>query len=152
MPTVLVPGVLRAEAGGTRLLEVGDGGTLAAVLDEIKERWPRLERRIRDENGALRRYVNVYVDGEDCRRSGGLATPVPASGHRHPEATTAGQAPHPPPGCGASPVHCDLASAGRLLAIAPSHRGLDHPCPSGIPNWGFVRWRGRRCRLHRLCK
>jgi molybdopterin converting factor small subunit len=78
MPTVLVPGVLRAEAGGTRLLEVGDGGTLAAVLDEIKERWPRLERRIRDENGALRRYVNVYVDGEDCRRSGGLATPVPA--------------------------------------------------------------------------
>jgi molybdopterin converting factor small subunit len=78
MPTVLVPGVLRAEAGGIRLLEVGDGGTLAAVLDEIKERWPRLERRIRDENGALRRYVNVYVDGEDCRRSGGLATPVPA--------------------------------------------------------------------------
>ncbi len=78
MPTVLVPGVLRAEAGGARLLEVGDGGTLAAVLDEIKERWPRLERRIRDENGALRRYVNVYVDGEDCRRSGGLTTPVPA--------------------------------------------------------------------------
>jgi molybdopterin converting factor small subunit len=78
MPTVLVPGVLRAEAGGSRELVVGDGGTLAAVLDEMKERWPRLERRIRDENGALRRYVNVYVDGEDCRRSGGLATPVPA--------------------------------------------------------------------------
>ena len=79
MPTVLVPGVLRADAGGSRMLEVGDGGTLAAVLDEIKERWPRLERRIRDENGVLRRYVNVYVDGEDCRRSGGLATPVPAA-------------------------------------------------------------------------
>jgi molybdopterin converting factor small subunit len=78
MPTVLVPGMLRAEAGGSARLEVGDGGTLAAVLDEIRERWPRLERRIRDESGALRRYVNVYVDGEDCRRSGGLATPVPA--------------------------------------------------------------------------
>ncbi|MFI7546294.1 ubiquitin-like small modifier protein 1 [Actinoplanes sp. NPDC049599] len=78
MPTVLVPGVLRAEAGGSRELQVEDGGTLAAVLDELKERWPRLERRIRDENGTLRRYVNVYVDGEDCRRSGGLDTPVPA--------------------------------------------------------------------------
>ena len=78
MPTVLVPGVLRAEAGGSARLEVGDGGTLAAVLDEVKLRWPRLERRIRDENGVLRRYVNVYVDGEDCRRSGGLTTPVPA--------------------------------------------------------------------------
>jgi molybdopterin synthase sulfur carrier subunit len=78
MPTVLVPGVLRAEAGGSARLEVGDGGTLAAVMDEIKLRWPRLERRIRDENGVLRRYVNVYVDGEDCRRSGGLTTPVPA--------------------------------------------------------------------------
>jgi sulfur-carrier protein len=78
MPTVLVPGVLRAEAGGSARLEVGDGGTLAAVMDEIKLRWPLLERRIRDENGVLRRYVNVYVDGEDCRRSGGLTTPVPA--------------------------------------------------------------------------
>jgi sulfur-carrier protein len=78
MPTVLVPGMLRAEAGGSAHLEVGDGGTLGAVLDEIKERWPRLERRIRDESGTLRRYVNVYVDGEDCRRSGGLEAPVPA--------------------------------------------------------------------------
>ena len=78
MPTVLVPGVLRAEAGGSARLEVGDGGTLGAVLDEILERWPRLERRLRDESGALRRYVNIYVDGGDCRRSGGLATPVPA--------------------------------------------------------------------------
>ena len=77
MPTVLVPGMLRAEAGGSAHLEVGDGGTLGAVLDELKERWPRLERRIRDESGALRRYVNLYVDGEDCRRSGGLETPVP---------------------------------------------------------------------------
>jgi molybdopterin converting factor small subunit len=71
--------MLRAEADGSAHLEVGDGGTLGAVLDEIKERWPRLERRIRDETGTLRRYVNVYVDGEDCRRSGGLDTPVPAS-------------------------------------------------------------------------
>jgi molybdopterin synthase sulfur carrier subunit len=78
MPTVLVPGVLRADAGGSAHLEVGADGTLEAVLDEIEARWPRLARRIRDESGALRRYVNVYVDGEDCRGSGGLSTPVKA--------------------------------------------------------------------------
>jgi hypothetical protein len=37
---------------------------------------PGLERRIRDDSGTLRRYVNVYVDGEDCRRAGG-AGPAP---------------------------------------------------------------------------
>jgi sulfur-carrier protein len=79
MPTVLVPSVLRAEAGGAAHLEVEAGGTLRAVFDELGTRWPRLERRIRDESGQLRRYVNVYVDGEDCRRTGGLDTSVGAT-------------------------------------------------------------------------
>jgi molybdopterin converting factor small subunit len=76
MITVLVPGALRAEAGGESRLAVEPTGTLGAVLDEVGVRWPRLERRIRDEQGVLRRYVNVYVDGEDCRALGGLAAPV----------------------------------------------------------------------------
>jgi molybdopterin converting factor small subunit len=74
--TVLVPGVLRAEAGGESRLGVTADGSLRAVLDEIAARWPRLARRLRDEQGELRRYVNVYVDGEDCRLSGGLESPV----------------------------------------------------------------------------
>jgi molybdopterin converting factor small subunit len=78
MPTVLVPGVLRAEAGGQARLAVSAVGSLGAVLDEVAGRWPRLERRIRDESGALRRYVNVYVDGVDCRGSDGLRAPVGA--------------------------------------------------------------------------
>ena len=77
MDVLLVPGVLRAEAGGDSRLEVTGGGTLRQVLDEVARRWPRLERRIRDEAGELRRYVNVYVDGEDVRRLGGQDTPVP---------------------------------------------------------------------------
>jgi molybdopterin converting factor small subunit len=75
--TVLVPAVLRAEAGGLPRIEVSTDGTLRGVLDEVGVRWPRLARRLRDERGELRRYVNVYVNGEDCRRVGGLATPVP---------------------------------------------------------------------------
>jgi len=76
MITVLVPGALRAEAGGASKLTVASSGTLGGVLDEIGARWPQLARRIRDEQGAIRRYVNVYVDGEECRRLAGLATPV----------------------------------------------------------------------------
>jgi molybdopterin converting factor small subunit len=64
---------LRAEAGGAAKLAVAAGGTLAGVLDEIGARWPRLERRVRDERGQIRRYVNVYVNGE----SGGRDTPIP---------------------------------------------------------------------------
>lgn len=75
--TLLLPGVLRAEAGGANRVDVAAAGDLGAVLDQVAERWPRLERRIRNERGELRRYVNVYVDGEDCRATGGLVTPVP---------------------------------------------------------------------------
>lgn len=76
MVTVLLPGPLRGEAGGASRLTVAAGGSLRAVLDELAAAWPRLARRIRDERGELRRYVNVYVDGEDCRHVGGLDTPV----------------------------------------------------------------------------
>jgi molybdopterin synthase sulfur carrier subunit len=77
MVTVVLPGMLRADADGESKLSLNAGGTLAEVLAEIDARWPRLARRIRDEQGELRRYVNVYIDGEDCRDASGLGTPVP---------------------------------------------------------------------------
>jgi molybdopterin converting factor small subunit len=76
--TVLVPSALRAEAAGVSRLNVDASGDLRAVLDEVSARWPRLARRIRDERGEVRRYVNVFIDGEDSRRNGGLAAPVVA--------------------------------------------------------------------------
>jgi molybdopterin converting factor small subunit len=78
MVVLRIPGALRGEAGGASRLEVAAGGTLRAVLDQVATSWPRLERRVRDEAGEIRRYVNVYVDGEDVRRLGGQDTPVPA--------------------------------------------------------------------------
>jgi molybdopterin synthase sulfur carrier subunit len=76
--TVRIPGALRAEAGGEASLEIpaGDGATLGGLLDAVGVRWPLLERRLRDERGELRRYVNLYVDGEECRRLQGLLTAV----------------------------------------------------------------------------
>jgi molybdopterin synthase sulfur carrier subunit len=77
---VLVPGVLRTVAGGAARLEVdvAEPATLAGVLDVLADRFPLLDRRLRDERAGLRRYVNFYVDGEECRMLGGAATAVPA--------------------------------------------------------------------------
>ena len=75
---VVLPGFLADLAGGQKHVEVevGDGATLAAVLDRLADGRPMLDRRIRDETGALRRFVNVYVDGEDVRFEQGVRTPV----------------------------------------------------------------------------
>ncbi|HEX6684133.1 MAG TPA: MoaD/ThiS family protein [Candidatus Limnocylindrales bacterium] len=77
---LVVPSALRAEVQGASRVTVESGGTLRAVLDEVERRWPRLGRRIRDEQGELRRYVNVYVDGEDCRSLAGQETAVSDGG------------------------------------------------------------------------
>ena len=75
---VVLPGVLADLAGGTKHLRVEpDGGTLADLLDTLAAAHPALGRRIRDEAGAVRRFVNVYVDGDDVRYAGGLDTAVP---------------------------------------------------------------------------
>ena len=70
---VLLPGALAGLAGGARRLEVRPGGaTLADVLDALAAEHPVLCRRIRDETGKVRRFVNVYVNDEDVRFIGGL--------------------------------------------------------------------------------
>jgi molybdopterin synthase sulfur carrier subunit len=74
---VLLPGGLAALAGGAKHLDVQpQGETLADLLDALDAEHPLLGRRIRDETGKVRRFVNVYVDGDDVRFQGGLATPV----------------------------------------------------------------------------
>ena len=74
---VKLPTQLRAAAGGATELRV-DGGTVAEVLDAAYAQQPELRERLTDGDGALRRFVNVYVDGEDIRFGDGLATPVAA--------------------------------------------------------------------------
>jgi molybdopterin converting factor small subunit len=72
---LLLPGALADVAGGQRrLLVAPPPESVAALLDAVARTHPALERRVRDETGALRRYVNVYVDGEDVRALDGIAT------------------------------------------------------------------------------
>jgi molybdopterin converting factor small subunit len=75
--TVDLPTVLAGLAGASRLsLDVPDPASVADVIDGLGRAHPAVERRIRDETGAMRRYVNVYVDGNDARAMQGAATPV----------------------------------------------------------------------------
>jgi sulfur-carrier protein len=48
--------------------------TVDALLDELERDYPRLRHKLRDETGSLRRYVRIFVDGEDVSRTPGLST------------------------------------------------------------------------------
>ncbi len=72
---VKIPTQLRAAAGGESETLL-DGATVQEVLDGLFARHAELRARISDEDGSLRRFVNVYVAGEDIRFLDGLATPV----------------------------------------------------------------------------
>jgi sulfur-carrier protein len=73
---VKIPTQLRAAAEGAAETEV-QGATVAEVLNGLYERYGELRERICDEDGSLRRFVNVYLAGEDIRFLDGLATAVP---------------------------------------------------------------------------
>ena len=54
------------------------GGTIAAVLQDLEQQFPGVRERLCDESGQLRRFVNVYVGDTDVRLAQGLQTDVPA--------------------------------------------------------------------------
>ena len=75
---VLIPRALVDFADGRSELSVEvDGATVRGVVASIGTAYPALARRIVDETGGLRRFVNVYVGTEECRRLGGLDAVVP---------------------------------------------------------------------------
>ncbi len=77
MAVVKLPTQLRAAAGGDGEVRV-EGETVGAVLDALYALHADLRDRIADADGTLRRFVNVYVNGDDIRFGDGLKTPVPA--------------------------------------------------------------------------
>ncbi len=74
--TVRIPTQLRSATGGASEARV-DGGTVSEVLDALFEQFGELRERISDEHGSLRRFVNVYLSGEDIRFLDGIETSVP---------------------------------------------------------------------------
>jgi len=69
---VRIPTILRPYTDGDKVVE-GNGATLAALIDDLDSRHVGLRDRL-VEDGALRRFVNVYLNDEDVRFLGGIDT------------------------------------------------------------------------------
>jgi molybdopterin converting factor small subunit len=77
--SIRIPTILRTYTDGASEVTVDPAAdTLASVLEALEAAAPGIKARVLDENGALRRFVNVYADDEDVRFVGGLDTPTPA--------------------------------------------------------------------------
>ena len=78
--SVRVPTILRTYTGGAAEVTVdpADGATLQGVIDALESDHPGIRARILDDQGKLRRFVNVYVGDEDVRFAEGLDTVIPA--------------------------------------------------------------------------
>jgi sulfur-carrier protein len=74
--TVRIPTILRTYTGGQAEVSA-DGATLAEVLADLDKNHQGIAARVLDDQGKLRRFVNVYVNDDDVRFADGLATPTP---------------------------------------------------------------------------
>ncbi|MFE3102031.1 MoaD/ThiS family protein [Nocardia tengchongensis] len=76
--TVSIPTIMRPITKGEKRVQA-QGATLAAVIADLDANYPGLAGKLL-EDGKLKRYVNIYVDDEDVRFTGGLEAEVPADG------------------------------------------------------------------------
>jgi len=72
---VRIPTPLRRLTDGQDKVDV-EGDSLGNVIDAMNEQYPGIRERICDDQGQLRNFVNVYVNGEDVRFLQGLETPT----------------------------------------------------------------------------
>jgi sulfur-carrier protein len=75
---VRIPTILRTYTGGEKAV-AGEGATLAEVIEHLEANHPGIRERLveaKDGQSDLRRFVNVYVNDEDVRFTGGLGTSV----------------------------------------------------------------------------
>ena len=73
---VRIPTILRTYTGGESEV-TAEGATLAEVLDDLDASYAGIKGRILDDQGELRRFVNVYVGNDDVRFLDNLGTPTP---------------------------------------------------------------------------
>lgn len=74
--SVRIPTILRTYTGGESEVKA-DGGTLREVITDLDASYGGIAARILDDNGKIRRFVNVYVGDEDVRFAEGLETATP---------------------------------------------------------------------------
>ena len=72
---VIIPTPLRKFTASTEAVEV-DAATVKELIGTLESRFPGFRERICNEEGALRRFINIYVEGEDIRFLQELDTPI----------------------------------------------------------------------------
>ena len=72
---VVIPAPLRKYTGGAEVVEL-EATTIQGVIDGLETKVPGIRAGICEASGSLRRFINIYVDGEDVRVLEDLATPV----------------------------------------------------------------------------
>ena len=72
---VRVPTPLRRLTGGEAVVSA-NGATVGALVDDMESNHPGIKERLCDEEGQVRRFVNIFVNGEDIRFLNNLETPV----------------------------------------------------------------------------
>ena len=75
--TIRIPTTLRALTAGQSTVEVA-GATVAEILANLETAHPGFKEQLLDDDGSLRRFVNVFVSDDDIRFMQGLDTPVEA--------------------------------------------------------------------------
>ena len=75
MPTIRIPTPLRKLTNNQEEV-IASGATLGAILEELNATYPGLGERILDEQGTIRRFVNIFVNDEDVRFLQEKETPV----------------------------------------------------------------------------
>ena len=63
---VVIPAPLRKYTSGAEVVEV-DAGTVQQIIEGLDTKFPGIRKSVVDESGGLRRFINIYVDGEDVR-------------------------------------------------------------------------------------
>ena len=74
--SVRVPTILRTYTGGESEVSAS-GANLSEVLDDLEANYSGIKARVLDDEGNLRRFVNVYVGNDDVRFLDNLETPTP---------------------------------------------------------------------------
>ena len=73
---IVIPTLLRKLTNDSDLVEL-EAGTVQEVLDRLDETYPGFRARVCEQNGDLRQFINIYVNGEDIRFLENLSTPLP---------------------------------------------------------------------------
>lgn len=72
---VRVPAILQSAVGGQKVVKV-EGQTVGEILDRLEQQFPGIKKLLLDEDGEIRRHINIYLNDEDVRFLQRLDTPI----------------------------------------------------------------------------